>query len=154
MGLGSRFRPPASAHVESRCTSPLGRRFGVHVELFADGRTVLLPAGIGARAPLLVWEGRIAAADCFGALATLEPTGLVLVRPGSNPTLAALFSAWNQPLSARRLGPFGGHVTAFVGGRPWRGAPAAIPLQRHSEIVLEVGPYVPPHPAYEFPPGT
>jgi len=29
-----------------------------------------------------------------------------------------------------------------------------VPLARHSEIVLEVGPYVPPHRSYTFPPGT
>jgi hypothetical protein len=27
-------------------------------------------------------------------------------------------------------------------------------LARHAEIVLEVGPHVPPHPAYHFPPGV
>ena len=47
----------------------------------------------------------------------------------------------------------GDSVAVFVDGRPWRGPPAAVPLQRHSEIVLEVGPHVPPHAAYTFPPG-
>jgi len=29
-----------------------------------------------------------------------------------------------------------------------------VPLTRHAEIVLEVGPHVPPHSSYMFPPGT
>jgi len=29
-----------------------------------------------------------------------------------------------------------------------------VPLTRHAEIVLEIGPYVPPHLSYAFPPGT
>jgi hypothetical protein len=42
----------------------------------------------------------------------------------------------------------------FVGGRERRGPPGEVPLTRHAEIVLEVGPHVPPHPAYHFPPGV
>ena len=45
-------------------------------------------------------------------------------------------------------------MAVFVDGRPWRGAPGAVPLTRHAEIVLEVGPHVPPHSSYAFPPGT
>jgi len=45
-------------------------------------------------------------------------------------------------------------VRAYVDGRRWtRTAPAAIPLTRHAEIVLELGPYVPPHRSFTFPPG-
>jgi hypothetical protein len=40
-----------------------------------------------------------------------------------------------------------------VGGRPWRGDPNAIPLTRHAQIVLEIGPYIPPHRTYLFRPG-
>jgi hypothetical protein len=29
-----------------------------------------------------------------------------------------------------------------------------VPLTPHAEIVLEVGPHVPPHASYTFPPGT
>jgi dihydroxyacid dehydratase/phosphogluconate dehydratase len=36
----------------------------------------------------------------------------------------------------------------------WPGAPGAVPLTRHAEIVLEVGPHVPPHSSYAFPPGS
>jgi hypothetical protein len=42
----------------------------------------------------------------------------------------------------------------FVDGERWPGAPAAVPLTRHAEIVLEVGPRVPPHSSYAFPAGT
>ena len=72
--------------------------------------------------------------------------------------MAALFRSWGQPLSATRLASFqaaaGTHVTVFVDGRPWPGAPGAVPLTRHAEIVLEVGPHVPPHSSYAFPPGS
>ena len=103
-------------------------------------------------------NGRITTARCYGALVTLDPTGVVLVRPGAELTLGALFRSWGEPLSRTRLASFtaaaGTAVTVFVNGKPWPGAPAAVPLTRHAEIVLEVGPRVPPHSSYAFPPGT
>ena len=136
----------------------LGPRDGVHVEVFAANRVLLLPAGIGTRPPRASLDGRITRASCYGALVTLDPTGLVLVRPGTSLTVAMLFRSWGQPLSATRLASFraapGTRVNVFVDGRPWPGAPGAVPLTRHAEIVLEVGPHVPPHSTYAFPPGS
>ena len=140
------------------CDRRLGPRDGVHVEVFAANRVVLLPAGIGTRPPRSVSEGRIASAGCYGELVTLDPTGLVLMRPGTHPVLADLFRTWGEPLSPGRLVSFtaarDARVAVFVDGRQWRGSPQRVPLTRHAEIVLEVGPHVPPHRAYTFPPGT
>jgi hypothetical protein len=157
IGHGPRFHPPATGSVIGPCRRRIGRRDGVHVELFAANRVVLLAAGIGVRPPFRVSEGRIAEAACYGDLVTLEPTGVVLLRPGSRLTLAAVFRAWGQPLTARRLASFRASrqgVRTYVNGRPWTKAPGAVPLTRHAEIVLEVGPHVPPHVRYTFPPGT
>jgi hypothetical protein len=158
IGAGPRFQPPATGPVAGGCLAALGARDGVHVEVFAANRVVLLPAGIGTRSPRTSTTGRITSARCYGALVTLDPTGLVLVRPGARLTVAALFRSWGQPLSATQLASFraaaGTRVAVFVDGRPWRGAPGTVPLTRHAEIVLEVGPHVPPHSAYDFPPGT
>jgi hypothetical protein len=130
----------------------------VHVEVFAANRVVLLPAGIGTRPPRGFSAGRISRARCYGALVTLEPTGVVLVRAEARLRLDDLFRAWGQPLSRARLASFSTgaarRVAVFVDGRRWRAAPGEVPLRRHSEIVLEVGPYVPPHPSYTFPPGV
>jgi hypothetical protein len=158
IGTGPRFTLPAAGPVAGPCERSLGPRVGVHVEVFAANRVLLLPAGIGARPPEQKLNGAITSARCYGALVTLNPTGLVLVRPGTRPTLAELFRSWGQPLSRARLtsfgAPAGSQVTVFVDGRRWNGGPAAVPLTRHAEIVLEVGPHVPPHSSYAFPPGT
>lgn len=157
IGRGPRFQPPATGPVTGRCRRALGPRFGVHVEVFAADRVVLVPAGIGTRAPRRGSAGRIAAARCYGALVTLEPTGVVLVRPGRGLRLADLFRAWGRVLSRRRLLSFGtasgGGVAVYVGGRRRIGAPGRVLLTRDAEIVLEVGPLVPPHSSYAFPPG-
>ena len=157
IGTGPRFTLPAAGPVAGPCEPSLGSRVGVHVEVFAANRVLLLPAGIGARPPERKLNGTVTSARCYGALVTLNPTGLVLVRPGTRPTLAELFRSWGEPLSRTRLtsfgAPAGSQVVAFVDGRRWNGGPAAVPLTRHAEIVLEVGPHVPPHSSYAFPPG-
>ena len=157
IGRGAAFHPPARGSVgagSGPCRAPLGRRDGVHVELFAANRVVLVAAGIGVRGPVTRSGGRITGARCYGDLVTLEPTGVVLTRPGARLTLAALFRGWGRPLSARRLLSFSGRVTVFVDGQRRTGPPGSVALTRHAEIVLEVGPHVPPHPAYHFPPGV
>jgi hypothetical protein len=158
IGTGPRFTTSPSGPVIGSCQRSPGSRFGVHVEVFAANQVLLLPAGIGARRPWKKLNGRITSARCYGALVTVDPTGLVLVRAGERLTLAALFRAWGEPLSRSRLTSFtaakGAQVAVFVDGRPWRAGPAAVPLTPHAEIVLEVGPHIPPHSSYTFPAGT
>jgi hypothetical protein len=154
IGRGSRFHPPASGPVLGTCRRRLGARTGVHVELFAANRVVLIAAGIGARPPLRQDAGRITAARCFGELVTVDPTGVVLIAPGRRLTLGDLFRSWGQPLSAHRMASFNGRVRVYVGGRRTAAGPVGLRLAPHAEIVLEVGPYVPPHASYRFPPGA
>jgi hypothetical protein len=154
IGRGAAFHPPARGPVPGACRAALGARDGAHVELFAHNRVVLVAAGIGVRGPVTRSGGRITGARCYGDLVTLEPTGVVLVRPGTSATLADLFRAWGQTLTADRLLSFRGRVRVYVDGHARPGLPETAPLRRHAEVVVEVGPYVPPHPAYHFPPGS
>lgn len=158
IGSGPRFHPPATGPVIGPCRRTLGARNGAHVELFAAGRVVLVAAGIGARPPYTHSGGRISSAGCYGSLVTLEPTGVVLVRPQRRLRLSDLFRSWGQPLSPTQLASFpapaGTRVAVFVDGLRWSGSPGSVPLSVHAEIVLEVGPHVPPHRAYTFPPGA
>jgi hypothetical protein len=166
-GVGSRFAPDAHGRlVDSaapvagmRCGRAGARPYGVHVELFAAGRAVRIPAGIGLAPPLRRAGPLVAGGRCAYPLRTVEPTGVVQVDAGSGqaPTAGALFALWGQPLGPRRLAGFraapGQRVTAFLDGRRWPGDPRALPLRRHAAVVLEVGPPVSPHPSYVFAPG-
>jgi hypothetical protein len=157
IGRGTRFHAPARGPTLGRCRPSLGRREAVHVEVFADNRVVLIPAGIGVQGPVTRAEGRIVAARCYSELVTLDPTGVALGRAGARLTLADLFRSWGEPLTRTRLAgfraPAGTRVRAFVDGRPRAGDPGTIRLANHDEVVLEVGPHVPPHRRYTVPPG-
>jgi hypothetical protein len=78
----------------------------------------------------------------------------VLVRAGRRARLADLFQLAGLPLDRRRVAGFsGGRVRVYVGGRQVRLDPREVLLAPRSEIVLEIGPYVPPHRSFAFPPG-
>lgn len=136
------------------CRTHRAKPFAVHVELYARGLVLPLPAGVGLAPPVTRHGAYVTRGRCSYALRTYEPTGLVMVDPGRPFSLGALFAIWGQPLGLTQLGPFTGPVIAYVNGHRWYGAPAAMPLRRHSEIVLEADGYVPPHPSYLFPPGV
>lgn len=157
IGRGPKFLPPAIGHRSAHARLACGRRppltYGAHVELFAAGHVVQVPAGIGVGPPVTRRGAYVTRGRCWHPLYTTEPTGLIEIAAATTPTLGTLFDVWRQPLSPTRLVGFHGGVRAYVGGARRHGDPRAIPLRRHAQIVLEVGPYVPPHPAYEFPPG-
>jgi hypothetical protein len=137
-----------------RCAGGERPRFGVHLELFAARRVVLVPPGIGIAPPRTRDGAYVRGGRCSYPVRTREPTGVVEVETNGRPqTLGDLFAVWGQPLSRRRMAGFRGSVSAHVGGRPWRADPRTIPLRRHAQIVLEIGGYVKPHAAYQFPPG-
>jgi hypothetical protein len=148
IGVGPRYHPAAAnAQVKQgrsfgrfRCGN--GSSFDVHVELFAKRRVVIVPAGIGT-----------ARRGCRYALRTTTPTGVVSVYRTGHWTLADLFAVWGRRFSPSRLLSFPGRVAVFVGGRRQAGDPRRIRLTRHAQIVIEVGGYVAPHPAYLFPKG-
>lgn len=162
VGRGERFRPlplgaaaAAGAPVGGLRCGPPAPAFGAHLELFAGDRVVLVPAGIGLARPQVRDGAYVRRGRCAYPLRTREPTGVIEVGGARRLTLADLFALWGQRLSRRRLAAFPAPagVIAYVDGRRWRGYPGAIPLRRHAQIVLEVGPRVPPHASYRFPPG-
>jgi hypothetical protein len=120
----------------------------VHVELFARGRVIVVPAAIGMRAPRLL-AGRVVGARCRARIWTLDPTGVV--HSAQPATLADVFAVWGRRLRPNALLSFSGPVRVYRNGRRVRAGPAEVVLRDHDELVLEVGPFVPPHTSYRFP---
>jgi hypothetical protein len=158
IGAGVKYRLPAASAAVTRaqpvgrfgCSRSAGARELAHVELFANKRVLLLPAGIGMAPPLVRDGAYVTGARCSYELRTSDPTGVVEFVPRLHPTIGDLFTVWGRPLSAHRIAGFRGAVSAWVGGKRWHGEVRAIPLRRHSEIVIEVGGYVPPHTFFLF----
>ncbi len=154
IGRHPRFKPAAGAYdgrpvAGLSCGPAQAERFGVHVELFAAGRVVVVPAGIGIaggrRDGAFVRGGR-----CRHALSTTDPTGVIEIVRGTRATLGDLFAVWGEPLSPRRIASFRGRVRAYVDGQRATGDPGAIRLRRHAQVVLAIGPDVPIHSSFAF----
>jgi hypothetical protein len=148
IGAGPRYHPTAANQAvlggspvgRLRCAN--GRRFAVHIELFAFRRVAIIPPGIG-----------IARSGCSYPLRTKAPTGVVEVLAGGRFTLGDFFRVWGRRFDATHLLSFRVRVSLFVGGKRRTGDPRKLVLTRHAQIVIEVGGYVAPHPSYLFPRG-
>ena len=160
IGTGPGFRPGSLSPAVAR-SAPVGglscsrapARGWAHLELFARGRVLLLPAGVGVAPPRRTDGAYVRGGHCRYPVWTDEPTGLVALAR-EDLTVGDLFAVWGRPLTRDRLAGFRGRVTAHVDGRRWRHHPAAIPLRHHAQVVLQAGgPPVPPHAAYTFPAG-
>jgi hypothetical protein len=144
-GNGPRYRPAPAAHAAPGLTCTRQRaRAWAHLELFAHGKGVLVPAGIGIVGPRR--DGAYARGGrCRFPVFTDEPTGLVGLGR-DDLTLGDLFAVWG-----RRLAP---DSVVHVDGARWHGAPQAVPLRAHAQVVVQDGtPLVEPHAHYRFPPG-
>jgi hypothetical protein len=161
IGPGPRYRPPSLGADAAKglpvhglaCSRSERPRYGVHLELFAARRVVLVAPGIGIAPPRMREGAYVRGGRCSYPVRTREPTGVIEVESGGPAkTLGRLFAVWGQPLSRDRMAGFRGGVHAYVDGRRRPGDPRSIPLRRHAQIVLEVDGYVAPHRSYRFPP--
>jgi hypothetical protein len=118
------------------------------VELFANGRVVIVPAAIGLRGARQTL-GRVETARCRARLWTLDPTGVVHF--SGRAAIGDIFNVWGQTLTPTRLLTFRGAVRVYVNGVRRSGVPAAVVLHDRDQVVLEVGAYIPPHRSYRFP---
>ncbi len=163
IGSSAHYRLPAGG-AEVKRGAPVGqlvcRRTAAqvrvaHVELFADGRVLLIPPGVGIAAPTLSGASAIGG-HCRYPVWTDDPTGVVHVTRGTHATLASLFAVWGQPLGSHRMCGFRSRraVIAYVDGRRWRGDVRRLPLRAHAQIVVEIGRHIAPHATYLFPGGA
>jgi hypothetical protein len=129
--------------------SASAERYGAHLELFARGHIVVVPAGIGVASPRRR-GAYVVAGRCSTRLRTREPTGVVEVAPGPTATLGELFDTWGRTLTSSQLLSFRGPVRAWLDGRPVTGDPRAIRLRRHAQVVVVSGASVPVHRTYTF----
>jgi hypothetical protein len=130
-----------------------------HLAVYTDGRPRIIPEGIGIVPPTQTVQTSagpfVASGRCFYWLHSHTADGIIHVESPSQRvyTLGNYFDIWNQPLSARQVGPAHGTVTANVDGQPFTGDPRSIPLNAHTLIQLDVGATSPGPQPFIFPAG-
>jgi hypothetical protein len=121
--------------------------YHIHARLtvFDQGKPRQIPYGIGVGPPRNVQQTPdgpfVVAGQCFYWLHTHAADGIVHVESPSQRTytLGNFFDVWHESLTASRVGPLSGHVTALYDGKVYVGSPRDIPLKPHAQIQLEVG---------------
>jgi hypothetical protein len=163
VGHGPRFRPSPTGTLAARaepvdgmrCLPPRRVLAVAHIEVFAAGHVVVVPAGIGFAPPLMRHGAYVNGGRCVYRIRTVAPTGLLLMEAGRPVTLGQFFDLWGQRLSRRMVAGFspssGTGVAVFIDGSRWRGDPSFASIAPRAQITIEVGPRVTPHARYRFP---
>lgn len=129
-----------------------GAHFHTHLDVIVAGRTVSVPANIGADATTGV----------MSELHTHDVSGILHVEAAATDktyTLGQVFTEWNVRLDSTHLGGLtaatGQQVTVYVDGTKVSGNPANVKLADEREIAVVLGDERPPAvpSGYDFPAG-
>ena len=121
-----------------------------HLTVYVNGELRPVPPGIGIVLPVATQTANgpiYGASSCYYWLHVHAQDGVIHIESPSvkHYTLGNFFDIWGQHLSSTQVGPETGTLTVFVDGRPYNGNPAAILLESHEDIQIDVGtPVVPP----------
>ncbi len=116
-----------------------------HLTIFAAGRPIVVPYGIGIGPPLRGVNTPagpfVELGSCFMWLHTHASDGIIHIESPSQRTytLGQFFAVWGLRLSRSQVGPARGKVTVFYDGKVWTGDPGSIPLTGETQIQLDVG---------------
>ena len=149
--VGTVLAPAATAATgrtinDIQCDASEQVVYHVHTRLtvYDNGTLRPLPAGIGIVSPVAQETAAgpfYGATRCYYWLHVHAQDGVIHIESPSvrKYTLGDFFAIWQQPLTARQVGPLTGNLTVFVNGRRYRGDPAFIPLGSHEDIQIDVG---------------
>jgi hypothetical protein len=158
--IGTQLAPPNTGltgapidGLQCNSTEQLTYHHHAHLAIFINGQLRTIPLGVGMVAPAQVEQtssGDFATgATCFYWMHVHAYDGVLHIE---SPTpkvyeLQQFFDIWHVALSSDQIGSYKGHVTATVDGKPWTGDPGQIPLNEHTQVVLNLGgPIVTPPP--------
>jgi len=146
-------RPPQGGGAASgqelagiRCDAMEGDRVHIHQHLviFDHGKQVPIPDNVGR--PLMK--------QCLYWVHTHTKDGVIHIESPTTRTftLADFFTIWGQTLStttaASAKADKGTKLKVWVDGNPYKGDPRVIPLNPHTDVVIEAGPPFPTPPKF------
>ena len=128
------------------CDAQEGQRIHIHqhVAIYDHGKPVQVPYDVG----------RPSGVPCLYWLHTHTPDGIIHIEAPLDRsfTLGDFFKVWGQPLTrtkaATAIAAKGGSLKVWVNGKPYAGDPSKIPLNAHTDIVIEAGPPFPTPPRF------
>jgi hypothetical protein len=128
------------------CDAQEGARIHIHQHLVIldHGKEVPIPENVGQRP-----ERR-----CLYWLHTHTPDGIIHIEAPKDRsfTLGDFFAVWGQPISKTRVASAKAAakypLKVWVNGKPYKGDPAKIKLEAHTDIVIEAGPPFPTPPRF------
>lgn len=143
---GARTAPPwaapadASVRAEAAGLPMLSTEGSVehihaHLDVIVNGKPVRVPENVGIDQQ----------AQAISPLHTHDTSGVIHIESPKKAdfTLAQFMTEWNVALSGDRIGALTtGHdrqLHIYLNGRPWTGAPGAVPLTAHGEIAIVYG---------------
>lgn len=135
---------PATDGIQCQGAEQVLFHIHAHLTVFVDGTARRIPYGVGipgAQVTPTPLGPYVAAGTCFYWLHTHAPDGIIHIESPVQRTytLGNFFDIWRAKLTATRLGPVTGPVTALYNGKVFRGNPRNIPLTKHAQIQVEVG---------------
>jgi hypothetical protein len=135
--------------IQCQSNEQVAYHIHTHLSVYVNGALRPLPAGIGIVNPVAQQTPNGAfyeASQCYYWLHVHAQDGVIHVEAPNRTTytLGQFFGIWRQPLTATQVGPAHGKVTAYVNGVRYTGDPAAIPLQSHEDVQVDVGTVVAP----------
>lgn len=101
-----------------------------HLDLYVNGKHLVLPAGVGIYANSFITE-----------VHTHDTSGIIHVESPSlrRFRLGQLFAEWGVKLTANCVGRYCGSVRWWLNGRQMHGDPGQLALRSHQEIVVTAG---------------
>lgn len=155
-GIGSSATPTPLADIASQTVDGVGCNFGGEVTTYHEhGHLTIMNQG--KLYPIPPFIGFNTNHDCLYWIHTHQPSNGVLHVEAPNsvqPPLRDFFAIWKKPLSATQIGPVavkpGETVKVWVNQKPYFGALGSIPIKRHSDIWIDVGPPFPKPTPFNF----
>ena len=145
----------AEAGLTAETIEKLAYHVHAHLDVFVDGRPVLIPGGIGIDtaapevkrfddSPLGPAYGGIekdCAKPCISPLHTHDPDGILHTESATETpnNLGQFFVEWGVKLSSDCLADRCGGVSVYIDGEKFTGDPKTVELKDHREIALVVG---------------
>lgn len=131
--------------IKCGATEQVAYHIHARLSVFDLGKPRQIPMGIGIVPPRQIQQTPlgpgVVGGQCFFWLHTHVADGIIHIESPTKRiyTLGDFFDVWREPLSATRVGPLRGRVTAIYDGEVYAGNPRSIPLEPHAQIQLEVG---------------